>query len=71
MHRFGLYGYRGLGTIDPLEPGIRAFEAALQLATRNRDVKGEVVPFGQMPAACAQSGVCFQVDAEGHVTPFH
>ncbi len=71
MRRFGLYGYRGLGTIDPLESGIRAFEAALQLATRNRDVKGEVVPSGQMPANCANSGTCFQVDAEGHVTPFH
>jgi len=67
MRRFGLYGYRGLGTIDPREPGVRAIEAALRLETRNPALKAEVVAPDDLPAACPGTDFCAWVYDDGRV----
>ncbi|MEN6603209.1 MAG: hypothetical protein ABFD86_12410, partial [Bryobacteraceae bacterium] len=65
--RYGLYQYRGLSTIDPREPGMRAAEWALQIATGNDKVKAEVVD-ATMVENCAWHGECFFVAGDGSIT---
>jgi hypothetical protein len=67
MRRFGLYGYHGLGTIDPREEHWNALEAALQLATANRELRAAVVPTDGLLATCARVDFCGWVSGDGTV----
>jgi hypothetical protein len=67
-HRYGIYGYTGLGTIDPQEPGMPAAEWAVQVATRNERAHATVVSAAEMDGSCSFARPCFWVSHDGRVT---
>jgi hypothetical protein len=67
LHRYGVYGYEGLGTIDPSEPGSPSAEAAVQNATGNERAKVQIVPPEELRTKCVVPTTCFQVSRDGTV----
>ncbi len=65
LHRYGIYGYHGLSSIDPMEPGVPAGEWAAQIASGNRAVKVHVVAPDAFLEQCAGSRECFWVLPNG------
>jgi hypothetical protein len=63
---YGIYGYRGLSTIEPEGVGIPAAQGLLQILTGNEQLKVEVIPASRMN--CTQAGSCFWVSDRGDVT---
>jgi hypothetical protein len=66
LPRYGIYGWEGLSTIDPGEPGFFPAQAALQTFSGNDRLKAEVVP-GEQLRDCSAPGTCFWVSQRGDV----
>ncbi len=67
IHRYGLYGWRGLATIDPGDdPSMPSAKFALQEFSQNERLKVEVVAPQDM-GDCKQPGRCFWVLRNGDV----
>ncbi len=69
LHRYGIYGYHGLSTIDPLEPGMPVGQWAAQLVSGNPAVKVRVVEPSALPALCSGSQECYWVLPNGDLKP--
>ena len=66
--RFGIYGYAGLGTIDPDDPAYpRPITAALQLTTMNPDIRGDIVSSSHPMDGCSDRSPCYWVHSDGRV----
>jgi hypothetical protein len=65
--RYGVYGYEGLSTIDPSEPGMPAAELALQVKSGNERLKADVVPPDEMNGKCTVPETCFEVSRTGAI----
>lgn len=70
-HYYGIYLYRGLSTIERGEPGDSpAAMYAVQLATRNPELKVKIVDPQQMGNLCTAVQACFWVHGDGSVQEF-
>jgi hypothetical protein len=68
VHRYGIYGYEGLTTIDPGDPNLSpSARSALQLATGNPHLNVEIVDPSTMGKSCTIAKSCFWVYRDGRV----